>query len=117
MGEFSFPKKYRLRKNAEYKRVYNKRKIISDKVLKIYWAPSELDLTRMGMAVARRHGKAYLRNRIKRLFREAFRLSRPQLPIGLDLVLIPHFPRGKVPSLESIQESLIKLVNRMKKPS
>jgi len=47
-------------------------------------------------------------NRLRRLYREAFRLTKAELPAGLDLVLIP---RGQeLPALDELKESLLKLV-------
>ena len=44
---------------------------------------------RLGLAVSRRAGNAVVRNRIKRLVREAFR-TRPRLfPPGIDVVVSP----------------------------
>ena len=45
--------------------------------------------SRLGLRVARRHGSAVERNRIKRLLREAFRLSQADWEIPVDLILIP----------------------------
>ncbi|RME03339.1 MAG: ribonuclease P protein component [Planctomycetota bacterium] len=109
---FSFGKKYKIRKTKEYHAVYQKRKILRNHILKIYYAPNQLPYTRMGMAIRKRTGKAYLRNRIKRLFREAFRLSRPQLPKGLDIILVPNFSKGNIPHLQLIQHSLLQLLKQ-----
>ena len=38
------------------------------------------------------HRGAVERNRVKRLLREAFRLGKSELPIGLDLVVVPRGP-------------------------
>ena len=47
------------------------------------------------MSVAKAHGCAVVRNKIKRVFREAFRLERPTLPGRYDLVMIPRLRPGK----------------------
>ncbi len=44
--------------------------------------------TRLGVTVSRKVGSAVIRNRIKRLIREAFRLQRHRLPQTLDLVVV-----------------------------
>ena len=51
-----------------------------------------------------------VRNRYKRLFREAFRLTQHELPTGTDFVLIPR--PGEEPTLELVESSLIKLAQQ-----
>jgi ribonuclease P protein component len=63
------------------------------------------------MSVSRKVGKATQRNRLRRLYREAFRLTRHSLPTGLDLVLIPR--GAEEPSLAELKRSLAHLVTRL----
>lgn len=67
---------------------------------------------RMGLSVGKRHAKeAVDRNHARRVLREAFRLTRAELPPGLDLVLIPH-PGGPRIELALARAELVTLVPR-----
>jgi ribonuclease P protein component len=69
-----------------------------------------LETTRLGLSVGKTIWKsAVKRNRIRRVFREAFRLAYPELPPGLDVVLIPARPK-LVPVLADIRAELVGLV-------
>jgi ribonuclease P protein component len=104
-----FPKQLRLRTAAEFARVYERRCRASDHLLLVFVADNDLGHPRIGLSVSRKVGNAVVRNRWKRLIREAFRLSRPQLPQGLDLIVIP---RGSEPELQSVMASLARLAQR-----
>lgn len=47
------------------------------------------DPWRVGMAVTKKIGCAVMRNRVKRVLRECFRLNQDLIPQGLDLVIVP----------------------------
>lgn len=52
--------------------------------------PNRNSITRLGITVTKRYGKAHQRNRFKRVVREAFRQCRLRLPAGLDLNVKPR---------------------------
>ena len=52
--------------------------------------PNTLTYNRLGMIVPRRVGSAVVRNRIRRLLREAFRLMQHDAPAGYDVVVQVH---------------------------
>jgi len=56
--------------------------------LAAYSLPNDLGHPRLGISISRRVGTAPVRNRIKRLLREAFRLHPHGLPRGYDLVIV-----------------------------
>jgi ribonuclease P protein component len=100
-----------LRRPADFRRCYDRRCAASDAWLLVYACPNELEHSRLGMSVSRKFGNAPTRNRLRRLYREAFRLSKAALPAGLDVILLPRSPN--LPTLPVIQESLQVLVRRL----
>jgi len=104
MSDQGFPRRYRLRKSAEFARVFERRRSVADELLVVYGCESGLPYPRIGLAVSRKVGGAVVRNRWKRLLREAFRLSRGELPAGVDLVALPR--RGGRPELARLMRSL-----------
>lgn len=99
--------------------MYDRKRSVSDQRLIIYACENERAYNRLGMSVSRKVGNAVVRNRLRRLYREAFRLTRASLPTGLDLVLIPRGPAE--PTLADIMESLTRLIpqaaRKLKPPS
>jgi ribonuclease P protein component len=77
----------------------------------MYGCENDLGYTRMGLAVSRKVGKATVRNRWKRLFREAFRLGKAEWPQGMDVVLIPR--REAEPDFHALSAALPKLARRL----
>lgn len=110
---FRFLKVQHLRSEADFARVYARKCKASDGVLLLFADRNELALTRIGLSVSRKHGGAVIRNRLKRLLREAFRLSQAEIPAGLDLIAIPL--DASQASLEHYQTSLRKLSERLVK--
>jgi len=51
--------------------------------------PPEYNVWRLGTAVTRKLGSAVLRNRIRRLIREFFRLHQNEIQTPLDIVVVP----------------------------
>ena len=107
----TLPRAMRLRKGADFQRVYDRRRSVSDQRLIVYACENGLPHLRLGLSVSRKNGKANHRNRLRRLYREAFRLTRPEMAVGFDLVLIPRRPQE--PTLKELLESLPRLVNQL----
>ena len=111
--DFRFRKCQHLRRPAEFQAVYDRRRSVSDALLIIYARENALPHNRLGLSVSRRFGGAVQRNRLRRLYREAFRLTRSELATGLDLVLIPRSPTA--PTLEALKGTLRKLITQVAK--
>lgn len=103
----AFPQTHRMKTPAEFDRCYKRKRSASDDVLIVYACENGLGHPRLGCSVSRKVGGAVVRNRYKRLFREAFRLSQHDLPAGVDFILIPR--PGVEPTLDAVRGSLLKL--------
>ena len=67
----------RIKKQADFQRLFQKGKRASSPSLTLLYRPS--DKMRMGVSIGKKHGKSVQRNRIKRLMREAFRLNQDKM--------------------------------------
>ena len=80
----------RLSRSRDFDAVYRRGKSVSSRYLVLHWFPREddpEDAPRLGLAVPRSVGPAVVRNRMKRLLREAWREILPSVPPGHDYVI------------------------------
>lgn len=113
MTDQSFPKSARVRSQADFDRVYQNSEFVADDFLVLKGCRNGTSETRIGLSVSKKVGNAVVRNRWKRLIREAFRRQRSELPVGLDLVARPR--KGAKCEAEGIYRSVKRLAERLEK--
>lgn len=114
MADATFPKQFRLLLSTQYRRVFQRKLSVADNVLVVYGCENNLPHMRLGLVVSRRVGSAVVRNRWKRLIREAFRVHIRSIPAGVDIVVLPRRgAEGPSWELEDVQHSLQTLVARL----
>jgi ribonuclease P protein component len=102
-----------MKSSRDFAKVFEKRLRAADGCLLVYAVENTLGRTRFGLSVSRKVGGAVVRTSVKRLLREAFRLSQHDLPSGLDLVLSPQREAAGAAQLADYQKSLIELTRRL----
>jgi len=102
-----------LRSPAEFRQVFDHKRSVSDDRIILYARGNDLGFSRLGLSVSRKVGSAVRRNKLRRLYREAFRLTKDELPAGLDLVVIPIGTH--VPTLAELMESFRALATKAAK--
>jgi ribonuclease P protein component len=101
----------RVRSSRDVARIYEEKQRAGDEHLLVFGLRNDLGLTRFGLSVSKKHGNSVKRARLKRLLREAFRLSQHDLPAGLDLVMIPRQNSGG--TLADYRESLVRAAHKL----
>jgi ribonuclease P protein component len=107
---------HRVRLGGDFQRAFRRRSSAADSSLIVFGYPNGLTHPRLGLSVSRRIGGAVVRNRWKRLLREAFRLTRSRLPVAVDLIVVPRAgsdANHRIPTLAALSESLVRLGKRV----
>ena len=107
----TLPRSVRIRSRRDFERVFAVKIRASDAAITLYGAPSDCISARLGIAAGRRLGNAVVRNRAKRMVREAFRRVRHTLPPATDWVVVPHAEREL--TVQSLQASITSLAKRL----
>ena len=84
----SFPKASRLLANSQFRFVLAKRLNARDELLLLFARENGLDYPRLGISIGESCGNAVVRNRLKRLLREAFRQNKQLIAPGFDFVVL-----------------------------
>ncbi len=108
----SLKKEQRLRKRKDFTRLFEHGQAFRGKNLDCYVYPNSLDFSRLGIVTSRKVGNAVVRNRIRRLLRECFRMNKALLGPGLDVVFIPR--KGFPTSFTEVEGEFKRLVSRLK---
>lgn len=82
----SFTKANRIRKRKEFLDVYEERKSHFFRKVVVYVSKNNKDSCRLGITVPKKVGSAVVRNRIKRILKEAFRKSKHRFVDNYDFV-------------------------------
>jgi ribonuclease P protein component len=85
---FDFPRTFRVRCRADYRHIQGRGRRLHRRDLLAIFLPGECEQSRFGLTVSRKVGGAVVRNRVKRMLREAVRHERHCMVKSWDIVFI-----------------------------
>ena len=87
-----------LKENKDFRRLYSRGRSYASGVLVTYVMKNRSNNVRIGITTSKKIGKAVMRNRSRRIIREAYRQIMDEIKPGYDFVFVA---RGKTPFVKS----------------
>lgn len=110
MKKYGLSKKERLLKQYQFKAVYQQGKLKKNNALRIYFMPNGLTYNRIGISVSKKIcANLVIRNRVKRLVREIYRLNKNMFGSALDIVFVPKILPEKI-NYKNMEQGVLHLV-------
>lgn len=103
----------KLRKNWQFKRVYNEGRYSADRFVVTYYNKNEKAENIVGFSVSKKVGNSVVRNRTKRRMKEAYRQVASDLKCGYDMVFTARAAAAES-NYEEILNSMKKSLERAK---
>lgn len=107
-------KKYLLRKNKEYRKVYNKGISLANRHAVIFAMENHLGYSRFGYSVSKKIGKAVVRNKVRRRLKDVCKRCENKLASGYDYIIIARRGIEKL-EFNSVRDTMENLVYRINK--
>ncbi len=97
-----------VKENYEFRRIYRKGKSVVAPSMVLYCQKNRHGRTRLGVTVSTKLGKAVVRNRVRRRFREIWRLNKKDMEPGWDIILV-----ARVRAVDTSYQKLEKTYRRL----
>ncbi len=81
-------KKYRLRKNSEFRHVYDRGKSYANKYFVMFFIKNDFPYNRIGFATTKKLGNSVVRSKFKRRMKESYRLNSHKFKQGYDIIFL-----------------------------
>ena len=101
-----------LKKNHEFKRLYNKGKSAASQCAVVYCRRNGRMENRLGITVSTKLGGAVQRNRVRRRLKEIYRLNEGKMSYGYDVVIVARM-RSRYSGYGELESSVMSLFRKL----
>ena len=102
-----------LKKNYEFRRLYNKGKSAATPFVVVYVKRTGRDTNHLGITVSNKIGKAVVRNKVRRRLREIYRLHEAEMLRGYDMVFVAR-GRSVEATYSQLDQAVMKACKQLK---
>ena len=95
-----------LKCNGYFLRLYRTGGTVTGRYLVLYYKKNNVGKNRLGITVSKKVGKAVVRNRIRRLIKESYRLHENSIKSGFDIVFVSRVRTANV-DFNTVKSELI----------
>ena len=100
-----------LKENYEFRRLYQKGASAVSPAMVLYCRKNRLGRNRLGLVSSTKLGHAVVRNRVRRRFRELYRLHKPEMQPGFDVILVAR-GRAVRSTYQQLDETYLRLLRQ-----
>lgn len=108
-------KKYRLKKDFQFRYIYRNGQSVRTNAVSLIFVKSKNTGIKIGISVSNKIGKAFFRNRIKRLIRESVRVQLDNMIKGYNYIFVANnnfdFSHSDYPMISNYINDAIKQAN------
>ncbi|HYE83105.1 MAG TPA: ribonuclease P protein component [Clostridia bacterium] len=104
---------HKLKKNNEFKKVYNEGRYYVEKYVVMYIFMNNSALNRVGFSVSKKVGNSVVRNRVKRLMKEVYRQFAGRIKLGYDIVFTARAGSGTA-GFSEIEKNIKSIMKKAK---
>lgn len=110
MAKHKFPKSARLASKSDFRTILDYKLFVKNELMTLYMAPKSTAKARFAVSISSKIAPAIVRNRLKRLAREAFRLSSKAIPNNFDYLIIfcGMLPKSKSCDIKKLSFSRVR---------
>ncbi len=101
-----------LKENRLFRRLYAKGKSAVAGTVAVYARRNHLGISRLGVTVGTKVGKAVRRNKVRRRIREAYRIHEHQMLPGWDIVAVARVRAAFAPYAQ-VERDLLRLLDKL----
>ena len=103
-----------IKENKDFKRLYYRGKSVAAGCLVVYYRQNPYPFCRLGLTVSAKVGKAVVRNRVRRLIRESYRIMEDGVRKSMDIVVVARSSAAAADFRAvraSLSEAFLRLIN------